>query len=193
MTLDELRYSASVCKLCDLHSGRKKPVFDKGNANSHIMIIGMVPAYDENNAGIPFVGKAGKLLDVILYKSSLSLQDVYITNLVKCFLAPGNDLDSKWVESCFPYLIVQINLIKPLVILTLGIPATVNLLGIDTKIPMKDMRGRVFSYNGIDVVPTYHPSYLIRGGGEKHKNFDDVLEDFDLVNYIVSDKERKFE
>jgi DNA polymerase len=185
MNLEELRQKASVCNLCDLHKGRINPVFDKGNPRSQLMIVGMVPAYDENKTGIPFVGRAGKLLDEILSRSSLSLDDAYVTNLVKCFLAPGKDLDKEWIERCLPYLIVQIHLVKPLVIMSMGVPASINLLGLDSNATMKQIRGKVFKYNNIDVIPTYHPSFLLRSGGVKSDRFDSVLKDFDLANYIL--------
>lgn len=149
------------------------------------MICGMVPADEENKVGLPFVGRAGQLLDNILADVDWTLIDIYITNLVKCFLAAGLPLNPYWVESCLPYLVVQINLIRPKVILCVGKDASVALLGMDSKIVLGKIRGKVFDYApGIKVIPTYHPSYLLRGGGVNHKSYPTVLEDFKLAREI---------
>ena len=178
MDLNELRSTAALCRLCDLHAGRIKPVFDKGNPQAKLMICGMVPAHEENNVGTPFVGRAGKLLDDILSDSNLTSDDVYITNLVKCCLSPGKPLQEEWVAHCLPYIIVQIDLLKPKAILALGADASINLLGLDPKPKMWTIRGKVFSYsNDTLLIPTYHPSYLLRGGGKKHAKYDSVIDD----------------
>ena len=186
MDLFELQMAASICTQCDLHKGRIKPVFAKGNPNSRIMICGMVPAGDENKVGLPFVGRAGQLLDNILAELSWTLDDVYITNLVKCYLAAGLPLQQPWIDSCLPYLITQIGLIKPKAILTLGKDASVALLAIDPKMALGKIRNQqVYEYApGIKVIPTYHPSYLLRGGGINHPKFMDVVEDFLLAQEI---------
>jgi uracil-DNA glycosylase family 4 len=178
MDLRELQEVAASCTQCELHKGRLNPVFSKGSPDSGIMICGMVPAVEENNAGIPFVGRAGKLLDDILDDVSIPKDNVYITNLVKCFLAAGLPLKQDWIDACFPYLITQIYLTKPKVILTLGKDATVTLLGLDNKMPLGMVRGRVFDYAGAAVIPTYHPSFLLRGGGKNSKYYGKVLGDF---------------
>lgn len=178
MDLHELQHIASSCTQCALYKGRIKPVFAKGNPKSKIMICGMVPADEENEHGIPFIGKAGKLLDQILKEVSLTLKSVYITNLVKCYLAAGKLLQQDWIDNCLPYLITQIGIIKPKVIITLGRDSSMNLLGFNNK-SMGSMRGRVFDCAGrIKIIPTYHPSYLLRKGGKKSNNYQDVLNDF---------------
>ena len=190
ITLDEMREIAAVCTLCDLHKGRNKAVFDKGNPESKLMICGMVPAYDENREGFPFVGSAGKLLDKILAKAALSPQDVYVTNLVKCFLAPGKPLMPIWISSCLPYIIGQISIIRPSIILCLGLDAAKSLLNLPDDVKMKNIRGRVSNYSDtIEVIPTYHPSFLLRSGGEKSDYFGRVVEDFDLALYALTQKE----
>ena len=180
MNLDLLSQTAANCTQCELYKGRLNPVFAKGNPNAKVMICGMVPAKEENKAGLPFVGRAGKLLDTILHDVGWSLDDVYITNLVKCYLAAGLPLKQHWIDSCLSYLIIQIELIKPRVIITLGKDASVSLLGLDSKIAMGKIRKQeVFDYDkDIKLVPTYHPSYLLRGGGIEHRNYMDVIEDF---------------
>ena len=188
MDLLELRTEASVCTACELNLGRNLPVFDKGNHESKIMICGMVPADDENKAGIPFVGKAGKLLDKILEDCHKTLDNVYITNLVKCYLKAGLPLQQDWIDACLPYLLIQISIVKPKVIITLGKDSSVTLIGMESKSALGKIRGKVFEYGpGIKVIPTYHPSYLLRAGGAKHKNYRDVVEDFLLAEKIALD------
>ena len=192
MNLEEVREAAAVCTECALYKGRKKPVFDKGNPDSHIFICGMVPAKDENEAGIPFVGRAGKLLDEILEDVGISLyvtpnvysDDVYITNLVKCFLAAGKKLENDWINSCAVYLLAQIELLKPKIIIALGTDASKSLIGDEFK-SISDARKKNFSLsNGIRIVPTYHPSYLLRNGGKKSKDYVKVIEDFNKAKNL---------
>jgi DNA polymerase len=182
-----VEYRASTCTLCDLYYNRIKPVFARGE-HTDFMICGMVPGPDENEIGMPFVGKAGKLLDVILSDTQL-LDKVYITNIVKCALKPGIPLQQNWIDNCIIYLLAQISRIQPKVILTLGADATNGLLGnpLDTKIG--DLRGKAHDYMGTHIVPTYHPSYLLRGGGVQHKHYGRVKEDFELAKFIWEDKQ----
>lgn len=177
MDLLEVEGVAATCRLCDLHIGRKNPVFAKGVPNSALFICGMVPAKEENEVGLPFVGRAGKLLDNILEDVGLDLSCVYITNLVKCFLAAGKPLKPEWVEHCFPYLLAQIALIKPKVIITLGKDAAFTLLG-KTKGSLGEIRGKFFDIPGSVVLPTYHPSFVLRKGGVKSKEYNIVVQDF---------------
>ena len=190
MDLKSLQDAAASCTRCELHKGRNKPVFAKGNSKSKIMVCGMVPAGDENKVGLPFVGRAGQLLDTILAELGWTLDDVYVTNLVKCYLAAGLPLKSNWIDSCLPYLIAQIGAIKPKVIITLGKDASVVLLAEDPKKALGKIRQqRVYDYApDIRVIPTYHPSYLLRGGGTGHRSFPDVVNDFLLAEEIALDK-----
>jgi DNA polymerase len=182
MDLPELESIASKCTLCELYKGRNKSVFARGSNNSRVIVCGMCPGRDENNAGSPFVGTAGKVLDTILVEAfgeCSSMVDVYITNLVKCFVPPGTQLQDNWMSSCLPYFISQIGLMKPSVLITLGGDVSNFLLATEKSKPMKELRGKVFDYmNSIRLISTYHPSYLARGGGTKHRNFNDVVEDF---------------
>jgi len=178
--LEKVKQTASKCTACELYKGRINPVFDKGNPVAEIMICGMVPAHDENLAGIPFVGRAGKLLDIILTDVDLTYDDVYITNLVKCFVAAGKSLSNKWIDACRPLLDEQIRLIKPHIIITLGADASKSLLSVD--LPIGRMRGKIVYYDDdILIVPTYHPSYLLRKGGEKSPDYPKVIDDFELA------------
>ena len=189
MTHDELREIAAGCQQCNLWHGREKAVFSRGNTDSPLMICGMVPGPDENKAGLPFVGRAGQLLDKII--DSVDIDNVYITNLVKCWLKPGLELEKDWIDNCFQYVIAEIFMIKPRVIITLGLPASITLMGLPADTKMGKIRGSVHHYSTcemtptIEIVPTYHPSYLLRGGGEKHERYQSVIEDFELAEYIV--------
>ena len=190
--LGMIRETAANCTLCELHKGRKNPVFDKGNPEADVMICGMVPAYEENENGIPFVGRAGRLLDKILAEVELTLNDVYVSNIVKCFLAPGNPLKEEWINACLPYLICQITCVVPKVIITLGLDATIGLTGSPSDTTMRSVRGKVLKYGPVvDVVPTYHPSFLLRKGGEKSDFYKKVVEDFELAKYIEYQKRGK--
>jgi len=186
--LEKIQDVAGECILCELCKGRDKPVFAKGNQHSKFMICGMVPGPEENKVGTPFIGKAGKLLDIILEQIGLTLNDVYITNVVKCALQPGIPLKQPWIDSCNIYLLAQISIIRPDVIITLGADATNALLGfpLDTKIGQ--LRGKPQVYFNTHVIPTYHPSYLVRSGGEQHKHFGRVVEDFQLAKLILDNK-----
>jgi len=185
--LEMIECAAGKCIFCELNSNRINPVFARGNYID-FMICGMVPGPDENKAGIPFIGRAGKLLDTILDDVQL-LNKVYITNIVKCALKPGIPLKQEWIDGCILFLLAQIGILKPKVIVTLGADATNGMLGnpLDTKIG--DLRGKPHDYMGTHIVPTYHPSYLLRGGGVKHKQYDKVKEDFELAKLIWENKQ----
>lgn len=179
-------FTAGQCDLCALHTNRLSPVFARG-PETDIMICGMVPGPAENKAGSPFVGRAGQLLDMILEQVGL-LDKVYITNIVKCALKPGIPLQQEWIGHCISYLIVQIGFLNPKVIITLGADASNGLLGFSLDTMMRDLRGRAHEHLGTHVVPTYHPSYLLRGGGPKHKQYNKVIDDFELAKTIREDK-----
>lgn len=186
MNLKSLEAAAANCRLCSLHKGRKNPVFAKGSSAAEFMICGMVPAHDENEVGIPFVGRAGKLLDEILAEVDLNLKSVYITNLVKCFLQAGKSLEQEWIDACLPYLLVQIDIIKPKVIVALGKDASNALTLPDKDLPMYKLRNNVYNYGYIKVVPTYHPSYLLRKGGKGTEDYNKVIDDFNKAKNILT-------
>ena len=183
MKLIELENIAANCKLCELYKGQIKPVFAKGNEEADIIICGMCPGPDENKIGIPFVGPAGKILDEIMFRAFTLKNKVYITNLIKCYVRPGIILQPEWMNICLPYFIVQLNIIKPKIIIALGKDISNFLLNKSDS--MGSMRGNVYDYMGIKLLSTYHPSYLTRGGGIQHKHFDTVVKDFNkAVKYI---------
>lgn len=182
MTLQDLERIAARCCLCELHKNRNLPVFAKGKNDFGLMIVGMVPGPEENKIGLPFVGPAGKLLDSILMHLNISPDTVYITNTVKCALAPGLSLKESWIDACFPFLMAQIFFVKPFIIVSLGADATNTLLGLQSGTPIGILRGRLYEwFGGIYITPTYHPSYLLRGGGMSHPHYAKVLADISLA------------
>jgi len=183
MDLIKLEQIAAQCKLCSLHIGQIRPVFARGWPEADILVCGMCPGPDENNIGAPFVGLAGKVLDQILDRSFSLKHKVYITNLVKCFVPPGKNLEEVWMHTCLPYFIVQLQLIKPKVVIALGKDVCNYILKKDD--PIGAMRGNVYDYMNAKVICTYHPSYLARGGGINHKHFNRVVKDFSkALKYI---------
>ena len=164
-TLADLATEASVCTRCPLAGGRTNVVFGMGDPDADLMFVGEAPGVDEDTQGLPFVGRSGQLLDRLMAEEigvSRS-HGVYIANTLKC-RPPGNrDPEPTEIESCRPYLEQQIDLIAPKVIVTLGNFATKVLLGRTEGI--KVLRGRVYRYRtGAAVIPTYHPSYVLRSG-----------------------------
>lgn len=176
MDLQTLEAFAAQCHQCKLPFVQIKPVFARGDVGADVVICGMCPGYDENLAGSPFVGPAGKILDVITSRVFSLKHKIYITNLVKCFVPAGNSLEEKWMSNCLPYFIVQLELLKPKVIIALGKDVCNFLLNKDDQIG--NLRGNVYDYMNVKTICTYHPSYLTRGGGVNHKHFDRVVNDF---------------
>ena len=190
MDLNELQKNAAVCTDCSLHQDRVVPVFAKGNFNADIMICGMCPGPDENKEdnveGLPFIGKAGNLLDEMLKDVNLSLEDVYITNLVKCFVRPGISLNENWITHCVPYFVAQIKYVCPKVIIALGGDVSKFFLNKPVNTSVKQLRSTKGDYLGIPVVATYHPSHYTRGGNKEHKNYPKGVDDFQKAINIIS-------
>ena len=168
----EMAADVAACGKCGLSQSRNKPVFGEGSVETDLMFIGEGPGYDEDQQGIPFVGKAGQLLTRIINAIELDRQDVYITNIVKC-RPPGNrDPLPEEAGACHPYLAEQIRLIQPKVICTLGRHASQVIL--NTTESISRLRGRFHSVNGIMVLPTYHPAYLLRNASGKRPVWEDM-------------------
>lgn len=194
MHLDDLKLLAASCTGCELSNGRVMPVFSKGASTSKFMLCGMCPGPDENKLanteGKPFVGRAGKLLDLLLEDLGIALDDIYVTNIVKCYVKPGITLEKHWCDCCLPYIINEIDVVQPNVIVTLGGDATNALMGFDPPMKIGALRGRVSSYTkDIMVIHTYHPSYVLRSGGKGSHGYNKMLDDLTLALEIV--KERK--
>jgi len=170
--LRELEEQVRRCTRCRLHETRTQGVFARGRTDAELMFIGEGPGADEDRLGEPFVGRAGKLLDLMVAAMGLERQDVYVTNIVKS-RPPGNrEPRADEVEACWPYLERQIELVRPRVICTLGRPASNTLLGSNSA--MGEMRGRWFSFSGVPVLPTYHPAYLLRSPSQKRAAWQDL-------------------
>jgi DNA polymerase len=180
-SLDELYQKIKDCQKCPLGITRTKFVFGEGNPNADIMVIGEAPGADEDQQGRPFVGKAGQLLTKILESVEFKREDVFIGNINKC-RPPGNRQPSKnEVEACEPFLKKQIELIKPKFILALGLTAANTLFKSNYK--MSDIRGKLFDYNGIQTLVTYHPAALLRNPNWKKP----VWEDMKLLRKLYDD------
>ncbi|MBN1196880.1 MAG: uracil-DNA glycosylase [Candidatus Aminicenantes bacterium] len=159
VSLESLHKMILSCTRCPLHKTRRQSVPGEGSQHPKIMFIGEGPGEQEDREGRPFVGKAGQLLDRLIQRMGHSRDSVFIGNIVKC-RPPGNrDPNDSEVKACLPYLHQQIGLLSPRVIVCLGKVAANRLLGTNTAISR--MRGRVLSFQGIPVVPTYHPSYIL--------------------------------
>lgn len=172
-TLDDLRGAIGDCRLCRLAGGRTQLVFGVGNPRARLMFVGEGPGRDEDLKGEPFVGRAGMLLTDIIEKGMrLSRSDVYICNVVKCRPPDNRNPEPDEVESCSPFLRRQIALVQPEVIVALGKFAAQTLLA--TKTPITRLRGNWFAYEGVPLMPTLHPAYLLRNPGDKKLVWQDI-------------------
>jgi DNA polymerase len=179
---EDLRMEAATCTLCELCEGRTQVVWGSGTPRTGLMLIGEAPGYHEDREGEAFVGRAGQLLTKILEAIGFGRDEVFITNVLKC-RPPGNaDPRPTQVAACEPYLISQIEMIRPAVLVTLGRHAARTLLNNDS--PMGAMRGRVFQYQGVPLVATYHPAALLRNPSLKRPTWEDVQ----LVRQIYDDE-----
>ena len=168
-----LRAQAMSCRKCGLCESRKSVVFGEGNRNPDVLFVGEAPGAVEDQTGRPFVGPAGQLLDKILDGAmGMKRDDVYIANINKC-RPPGNrDPQPEEVAACLPFLKLQVELLRPKVIVALGRIAAHNLLG--TEEPMRELRGRNLHYEGIPVVVTWHPAFLLRDPSRKPETWQDI-------------------
>ncbi len=171
--LEELRAAIGDCRRCKLWSGRTHLVFGVGNPMAAIMFVGEGPGRDEDLQGEPFVGRAGQLLtDIITKGMGLKREDVYIANVVKCRPPDNRNPEPDEIKSCEPFLLKQIELIKPRVIVALGKFAVQTLL--KSTIPITRLRGTWHDYHGIKLMPTLHPAYLLRNPGDKKLVWEDI-------------------
>jgi uracil-DNA glycosylase len=170
--LDAIRERMGDCTRCKLHSGRTNIVFGVGNPRAKLMFVGEGPGADEDEQGEPFVGRAGQLLTQIIKAMGYARQDVYIANVVKCRPPNNRNPEPDEVATCQPFLLEQIDAISPSVIVALGKFAAQTLL--QTETPISRLRGRFHSLRGIDVMPTFHPSYLLRNPGAKREVWEDM-------------------
>ncbi len=171
--LGSMAKELSACKNCDLHKTRHNVVFGSGNPKANLMFIGEAPGEDEDLQGLPFVGRAGQLLTKIIEAMGFKRQDVYIANILKC-RPPNNRMPlPAEILACEDNLKAQIDTIKPRVICALGKFASQTLLK-DTRTTISALRGKFQEYNGIKVMPTFHPAYLLRNPQDKILVWEDM-------------------
>jgi len=170
--LQTLERQVLDCRGCALCEGRNKVVFGSGHPNADIMFVGEAPGADEDRQGLPFVGAAGQLLTKMIEAMGLSRDDVYIANVIKCRPPNNRDPLPEEISQCEPYLKEQIRLVSPMVICTLGRFAAQTLL--KTTDSMGRLRGQVFDYEGVKLVPTYHPAALLRNAQWKRPTWEDL-------------------
>ncbi|HTD24751.1 MAG TPA: uracil-DNA glycosylase [Terriglobales bacterium] len=171
--LKAIREVIGDCTRCKLHKqGRKQIVFGVGNTNADLMFVGEAPGADEDQQGEPFVGRAGQLLNNMITAMGLRREDVYIANVIKC-RPPGNRTpEREECETCAPFLMRQIDVIKPKVIVALGAVAAKNLLGLNDS--MANLRGRFYDFRGTQLAVTYHPAFLLRDPRQKKEAWKDL-------------------
>jgi DNA polymerase len=179
LTLADVRKELGDCKRCKLHRGRKTIVFGEGNEKATLMFIGEGPGFDEDIQGRPFVGKAGQLLTKIIQSINLQREEVYIANIIKCRPPQNRNPEPDEIESCNPFLIKQIDVIRPKVICALGTFSAQTLLKTNAKITA--LRGKLYDLEGIKVIPTYHPAFLLRNPERKREVWEDMKKIVELL------------
>lgn len=185
-TLDEFYEQIKDCQRCRLSGSRTNLVFGVGNERAKLMCIGEAPGHDEDKQGEPFVGAAGQLLNKILAAIGFKREEVYIANIVKCRPPRNRDPEPEEVSECLPFLMKQIEMIQPELILALGRVAAQSLLGTDES--LGTLRNGPHRIKGIPVVVTYHPAALLRNPQWKLATWDDVKELRKIYDDIVGDK-----
>ena len=187
------------CTKCPhLASSRTQTVFGVGSPDAEIMFVGEAPGVDEDAQGEPFVGRAGQLLTKIIKAMGFAREEVYIANILKCRPdMPAGSFGNRAptpveMQTCRPYLIEQIDIIRPRVIVALGTVAVEGLLG--TRGTMRELRGRWHSFNGTPLMITYHPAYLLRNQApsEKRKVWEDILQVLERLEKPISEKQRNY-
>jgi uracil-DNA glycosylase len=179
-SLESIREDIGDCTRCKLHEHRRTIVFGEGNPNASLVFVGEGPGAEEDATGRPFVGRAGQLLDKIIEAIGFKREDVYIANIVKC-RPPGNRTPERdEVETCEPFLFRQLMLIRPRVIVALGSPAFQCLLR--TKESITRARGEWREWNGIKLMPTFHPAFLLRSPDKKREVWEDMKKVRDFLN-----------
>jgi|SRR5215510_9160107 len=174
------------CSRCKLHTlGRRQVVFGVGNPDADLMFVGEAPGADEDIQGIPFVGKAGQLLTKMIEAIQLTRDDVYIANVIKCRPPQNRNPEPDEIEQCEPFLFQQIAAVRPKVIVALGSFAAKTLL--KTQDSISRLRGRVYEFHGAQLIPTFHPSYLLRSPQFKREAWEDLKRARALLNAAGSD------
>ncbi len=183
-TLSQLEQAVKTCGRCVLSRTRRSVVFGEGSEHARLVFVGEAPGQEEDEQGRPFVGRAGKLLDQMIERIGLRREEVFICNVLKCRPPQNRDPEPDEVNACKGYLFAQLDIIKPEVICTLGKHAYNTLLGVDERITR--IRGVATQWRGTKVLPTYHPSYLLRN----QSAIKDAHEDMEKLKVFLKNAER---
>ncbi|MGH2736670.1 MAG: uracil-DNA glycosylase [Actinomycetota bacterium] len=189
MDIDAIRAEALTCTKCRLAAKRTQVVWADGNLSSDLVFVGEAPGAEEDLQGLPFVGRAGKLLDTLLAEIGLDRTGCAIVNVIKC-RPPGNrDPQPDEIEACRPYLSAQLNFMRPSVVVTLGAFATRFILA--TQIGITKARGRLYERNGATIICTFHPAAALRGGKFGGvSTIDAMRQDFQLIKRVLDERSR---
>ncbi len=179
-SLDAIRLDLGDCRRCGLAASRTKLVYGVGNSNARLVLVGEAPGREEDLRGEPFVGEAGRLLDRILHAMGMQREDVYICNVLKCRPPNNRDPLPEEVATCEAFLNRQVAAIRPQVIVGLGRFAVHSLL--KTRVPISQLRGEWQNYQGIPLMPTYHPAYLLRNPEGKREVWEDMKSVLRMLN-----------
>ncbi|HYR89808.1 MAG TPA: uracil-DNA glycosylase [Terriglobia bacterium] len=171
-TLDSIRLDIGDCQRCKLARSRTNIVFGSGNTSAELVFVGEAPGYDEDQQGLPFVGRAGQLLTKIIESIALKREDVYICNVLKCRPPDNRNPEPDEVASCNPFLKRQLATIRPKIVCCLGTFAAQNVL--QTASPISRLRGKFFDMDGMRVIATFHPAYLLRSPEKKREVWEDM-------------------
>jgi uracil-DNA glycosylase len=170
--LQAIREDLGDCTRCALHKGRKTIVFGVGNPAARLMFVGEGPGADEDAQGVPFVGRAGQLLNNMIAAMGLKREECYIANIVKCRPPSNRTPEPDEANTCSPFLFRQIDVVRPQVLVALGATAATYLLG--ARQPLAGLRGRVHAYRGMSLIVTYHPAFLLRDPRQKKEAWADL-------------------
>ncbi|MEI8355411.1 MAG: uracil-DNA glycosylase [Deltaproteobacteria bacterium] len=188
--ISDIAKEVERCRRCSLWESRTKPVFGTGNHKARLIFVGEAPGRDEDLQGVPFVGRAGELLTSMTGRMGLSRDDVYICNVLKCRPPNNRNPLPDEIESCTSYLLRQLEVIRPEAIIALGTFASQTLLA--TKEPISRLRGRFHEYQGIPLMPTFHPSFLLRNGPEmRWLVWEDMVKVMELLGMAVPEIKKK--
>ena len=184
VSLEDVRNDLGNCTRCGLAGTRRNIVFGTGSSDADLMFVGEAPGADEDIQGLPFVGRAGQLLTRIIQAIDLQREQVYIANILKCRPPQNRDPQPDEVESCEPFLFRQIETIGPLIVVALGKYAAQTLLRTNT--PISRLRGTFVEFRGIQLMPTFHPSYLLRNPSAKREVWEDMKKVRDELRQLGS-------
>lgn len=186
-SLEDIRNDLGDCQRCKLSPSRKNLVFGSGNAHAELMFVGEAPGADEDEQGLPFVGRAGQLLTKIIEAMGMKREEVYICNILKCRPPNNRNPEADEISACEPFLFRQIGSVKPKVICALGAFGAQTLL--HTTEAIGRLRGKLIDYRGASLIATYHPAYLLRNPIEKRKVWEDMQIIRDLLQSIRKSNE----